>query len=56
MGAIIGLFCWGGIKLDDYFKTKDPYYTIALSLLGIGLAFYVVIRGIISDSKKNTDK
>ena len=56
MGVIIGLSVWGGTKLDDYFKTKDPYYTIVLSLLGIGAAFYVVIKGVISDSKNNDEK
>lgn len=55
MGVIIGVFCWGGFKLDEYFKTKEAYYTIGLSLLGIGIAFYVVIKGIISDSKNNPD-
>lgn len=55
MGVIIGISSWGGYKLDDYFKTKDPYYTIVLSLLGIGMAFYVVIKGIISDSKNNDE-
>ena len=56
MGAIIGLSSWGGVKLDAYFKTQQPYYTIVLSLLGIGIAFYVVLKGLISDSKKKEDE
>lgn len=56
MGAIIGLSAWGGAKLDEYFNTKDPYYTIVLSLLGIAAAFYVVIKGVISDSKDSDEK
>jgi hypothetical protein len=56
MGAIIGLSSWGGVKLDAHFKTQQPYYTIVLSLLGIGIAFYVVLKGLISDSKKKEDE
>lgn len=56
MGVIIGLSAWGGTKLDDYFQTKDPYYTIVLSLLGIAAAFYIVIKDVISESKNNDEK
>lgn len=56
MGAIIGLSAWGGVKLDEYFKTKDPYFTIVLSLLGIGVAMYVVIKGVTSQSNNDKDK
>ncbi|MBK7816963.1 MAG: AtpZ/AtpI family protein [Bacteroidia bacterium] len=56
MGAIIGLSTWGGVKLDDHFKTQRPYYTIVLSLLGIGIALYVVIKDVIDTSKNDQDK
>jgi F0F1-type ATP synthase assembly protein I len=53
MGLIIGLAAWGGMKLDAYFKLNDPYFTIGLSLLGIGIALYLVIKDVINDSKHN---
>jgi len=56
MGVIIGASTWGGIRLDDYFKTKDPYFTIVLSLLGIGIAMYVVIKDVSSQSKNDQDQ
>ena len=56
MGAIIGLSTWGGVKLDAHFKTQRPYYTIVLSLLGIGIALYVVIKDVIDTSKNDQDK
>lgn len=52
MGLIIGVSAWGGIKLDSYFNTQEPYFTIGLSLLGIGIALYLVIKDVINDSKK----
>ncbi len=51
MGIIIGLSAWGGSKLDDYFQTQDPYFTIFLSLAGIGGSLYLVIKDVISSSK-----
>ena len=44
MGLIIGLSCWGGMKLDEKFDIKSSLFTIILSLLGLGAAFYVVFR------------
>jgi ATP synthase protein I len=56
MGVIIGLSTWGGMKLDEHFKTKDPYYTIVLSLVGIGAALYVVLKDVMKQSKDEQDK
>lgn len=55
MGLIIGLSTYGGVKLDEYYKFKRPYCTIVASLLGIGIALYVVIKDVISQSKNDTD-
>jgi F0F1-type ATP synthase assembly protein I len=55
MGAIIGLSAWGGTKLDAYFNTTEPYYTITASLLGIGAALYIVIKDVISSSKNEDE-
>jgi F0F1-type ATP synthase assembly protein I len=52
MGLIIGVSAWGGTKLDSYFNTQEPYFTIGLSLIGIGIALYLVIKDVINDSNK----
>ena len=47
MGATIGLSVWGGSKLDQYLNNQTPVYTIVLSLLGISLAMYLVLKDLI---------
>jgi F0F1-type ATP synthase assembly protein I len=47
MGVIIGLGAWGGKKLDAYYGTSKPYYTIVLSLLAIVIALYLVLKDFI---------
>ena len=47
MGITIGLFVWGGKKLDGYFQNKTAVFTIVLSLLGIALAMYLVLKDLI---------
>ncbi|QKG54343.1 AtpZ/AtpI family protein [Hymenobacter sp. BRD67] len=44
MVAIIGLSTWAGVWLDGHFQTKTPWYTIGLTLSGIFLALFQVIR------------
>jgi F0F1-type ATP synthase assembly protein I len=51
MALIIGGGCYGGYKLDEYFKTVTPIFTIILSLLSIGLAMYVVLKDLIKPGK-----
>jgi hypothetical protein len=52
MGAIIGLSCWGGVKLDEHYENKTPVFTIVLSLLGIGAALYLAIKDLINPKKQ----
>jgi hypothetical protein len=47
MGATIALFSWLGLKLDEWQMTKQPYYTVAFSLLGVFLSLYLVIKGLL---------
>lgn len=47
MGLIIGLSAWGGQKLDTYYQNKQPVLTIILSLLGIAIAMYLVLKDFI---------
>ncbi len=49
MFAIIGLSTWAGIWLDGHFQTKTPWYTIGLTLTGIFLALFQVIRSATRD-------
>lgn len=51
MAVIIGGGCYGGYKLDEYYKNTNSVFTIILSLLSIGLAMYVVLKDIIKSSK-----
>jgi len=51
MAVIIGLSVWGGDKLDLHYKTETPVFTIVLSLLGIGTALYIVLKGLIKPQK-----
>jgi F0F1-type ATP synthase assembly protein I len=51
MGVIIGLFAWGGHKLDGYFQNKKPVLTIILSLTGIGAGLYLVLKDFIKPGK-----
>ncbi|MGI4743097.1 MAG: AtpZ/AtpI family protein, partial [Janthinobacterium lividum] len=49
MAAIIGFSTWAGVWLDGHFHTKTPWYTIGLTLGGIFVALYQVIRGVTSN-------
>jgi ATP synthase protein I len=49
MFAIIGLSTWAGVWLDGHFQSKTPWFTIGLTLGGIFLALYQVIRSVSSD-------
>ena len=35
---------FGGIKLDEWLELKFPIFTLVLTLAGVGLALYSVIR------------
>lgn len=56
MGVIIGLSAWGGKKLDEQFNLNKPYLTIVCSLLGVGVALYLIIREVIKMGKKDADE
>ncbi|MBA2612923.1 MAG: AtpZ/AtpI family protein [Bacteroidetes bacterium] len=51
MAAIIGISAWGGTKLDEYYKNQTAVFTIVLSLLGIAVALYIVLKGLIKPDK-----
>ncbi|MBL7933075.1 MAG: AtpZ/AtpI family protein [Bacteroidia bacterium] len=51
MAVVIGLSVWGGKELDEHYHTKKPYYTIALSLIGIGASLYLTLKDLINPKK-----
>ncbi len=44
MGAIIGLFAYAGYRLDRYYGHQTLWWTAFLSLTGVLLALYRLIR------------
>lgn len=46
MIGIIGLFAFGGYKLDDYYQSKIPIYTAIISLTGVLISLYTVIKSL----------
>jgi F0F1-type ATP synthase assembly protein I len=47
MIAIMLVFAFGGIKLDEYCETTKPFYTGGLTILGVILAMYFMIKDLI---------
>ncbi|MBX7051102.1 MAG: AtpZ/AtpI family protein [Flavobacteriales bacterium] len=47
MAVTIFLGVWGGKKLDEYLKNETPVFTLILSLLGVVIAMYNVIKDFI---------
>lgn len=44
MGATIGLFAWAGTYLDAEQANEKPIWTIILSLSGVFISLYLLIR------------
>ncbi len=44
MGVTIAAGTFAGQKLDAYFKTKNPYFTIGLALFSVVVALYLAIK------------
>ena len=44
MGVIILIGTYGGTKLDEYFQSKTPWFTVGLALLSIAIALYVSLK------------
>ena len=52
MMIAIGGGAWGGHELDQYQQNKTPVWTIILSLFGIAISLYLIIRSV---SKMSND-
>mgnify|MGYP005695569909 CR=1 FL=1 len=51
MGLIIYAFVWGGMFLDENYEMSTPWFTVALSLIGVIGSLTLVIREVIKMSK-----
>lgn len=56
MGAIIFLFTWLGVYLDDYFQNKTPWLTIVLSLFGVIGSLFLIIREVLKLNQNDDSK
>ncbi len=56
MGVIIAFFTWLGTYLDNKYGAKTPWWTIVLSLFGVGAGLYLVLRDVIKSSKEDDEK
>ncbi|WP_026463442.1 AtpZ/AtpI family protein [Adhaeribacter aquaticus] len=46
MIATLILAAYAGMKLDEYFQNKNPWYTIGLMLAGVLASMYMVIKSV----------
>jgi F0F1-type ATP synthase assembly protein I len=53
MIGAIGFFSWLGYYLDDKYNSKTPWWTIGLSLFGVFISLYVVIREVLKMNQTN---
>ncbi len=51
MGVIIGLFAYGGYKLDGHYHMQKPIWTMVLSLIGVAIALGLVIKDFVKPDK-----
>lgn len=56
MILIIGIFTFIGHKIDSSQQMKTPLYTAGMSLLGVMISLYLVIKGLKSDTKSQGKK
>ncbi len=46
MIGIIGLFTFGGYKLDIYYNLQTPIFTAILSVTGVLISLYIIIKSL----------
>jgi F0F1-type ATP synthase assembly protein I len=44
MIAVIGVFAYAGYKIDAHRNSKSPIFTAVLSLLGVVISLYQVVK------------
>jgi hypothetical protein len=53
MSAVIGGFAWLGTYLDSKFNPDGSLWTVLLSLFGVGIGLYLIIKEVLSISKED---
>ena len=53
MAGIIAFFTWLGTFLDEKYPSKNPWWTIGLSLFGVIGSLILVIKEVTNLSKNN---
>lgn len=53
MAVTIAVFTLGGVWLDNEYQGVAPLFTVILSLVGVFVAMYSVIRQVINMSKES---
>ncbi len=56
MLVIILIFVWAGKKLDEHAANKTPVFTAILSLLGVIVALYTVLKDFIRKDDDDSNK
>lgn len=51
MAATIGIFAFAGYKIDQHYHIERQWWTIGLSVLGVGIALFTVIKDFINPAK-----
>lgn len=44
MIVVIGAFAFAGYKIDEWRNSKTPVFTAALSLIGVAVSMYQVVK------------
>lgn len=55
MGVTIALGVFGGVKLDKWLNTS-PIFTLVLSLAGVAIAMYVMIKTLLNPKNQKKDE
>ncbi len=56
MLATLGLSFWGGNKLNEYLELPNKLMTVGIGFLGMGLAFYNLLRQLKNIQENETKK
>tara|TARA_B100000963_G_C22631297_1_gene675071 strand:+ start:2253 stop:2495 length:243 start_codon:yes stop_codon:yes gene_type:complete len=56
MGAIIFIFTWLGVYLDEYLKMETPWMTISFSLFGVIGSLTLIIREVLKLNQNDDSK
>ena len=53
LAIVLGVGTFIGIRLDRYFQTDRPYFTVLLALLSLFAGFYLSLKDLLFGKKQN---